>query len=81
LLDECAFDAHDDVMSTTLAAYMKRENVNDAEFAALIGKDRTLVNRLRRGKVRPTLEVAAEIEIKTSGGVPMQSWIAPSEAA
>jgi len=60
---------------------MKRENVNDAQFAALVGIDRTLVNRLRRGKVKPTLKVAAEIEAKTGGGVPMQSWLAPSEAA
>lgn len=68
-------------MSTPLQSYMEREKVNDAEFAALIGKDRTLVNRLRRGVVKPTLEVAAEIEAKTGGGVPMQSWLSPSQAA
>ena len=71
-------------MNTPLASYMDRNNINDADFAALIGKDRTLVNRLRRGLVRPTLDVAAEIEAKTGGEVPMQAWIdqpAPQAAA
>lgn len=61
-------------MSTPLATYMEREEISDADFAALIGKDRSLVNRLRRGLVRPTLDVAAEIEAKTSGAIPMQAW-------
>lgn len=68
-------------MFTPLAAYMDREKVNDADFAALIGKDRTLVNRLRRGIVRPTLEVAADIEAKTKGAVPMQAWTAQQSTA
>lgn len=62
-------------MSTPLAAYMERNKIGDADFAALIGKDRSLVNRLRRGEVRPTLDVAAEIEAKTGGEIPMQAWI------
>lgn len=71
-------------MSTPLATYMEREEISDADFAALIGKDRSLVNRLRRGLVRPTLDVAAEIEAKTAGAIPMQAWPTPastSEAA
>lgn len=54
---------------------MEQKNIGDAEFAALIGKDRSLVNRLRRGDVRPTLEVAARIEDVTDGDVPMQAWV------
>lgn len=62
-------------MTTPLAAYMDRNKIGDADFAALIGKDRSLVNRLRRGEVRPTLEVAAQIEAKTAGEIPMQAWV------
>lgn len=62
-------------MATPLATYMEQKNIGDAEFAALIGKDRSLVNRLRRGDVRPTLEVAARIEDVTDGDVPMQAWV------
>lgn len=54
---------------------MDRAKIGDAEFALLIGKDRSLVNRLRRGDVRPTLEVAAKIEAVTNGEVPMQAWV------
>lgn len=73
-------------MTTPLSAYMERNKIGDAEFGALIGKDRSLVNRLRRGDVRPTLEVAAQIETITEGEIPMQAWVAelsdtPPEAA
>ena len=62
-------------MDTPLAAYMERNSIKDDEFAVVIEKDRSLVNRLRRGHVRPTLEVAAKIEAATNGEVPMQAWI------
>lgn len=61
-------------MDTPLASYMDREKIGDAEFAALIDKDRTLVNRLRRGKVRPTLDMAFKIESATKGAVPVNAW-------
>jgi DNA-binding transcriptional regulator YdaS (Cro superfamily) len=54
---------------------MERKKIGDADFALLIGKDRSLVNRLRRGIVRPTLDVAAEIEALTGGEVTMQAWV------
>lgn len=62
-------------MSTPLAAYMQSKKIGDAEFASLIGKDRSLVNRIRRGEVRPTLDVAAAIEAQTDGAIPMQAWV------
>lgn len=67
-------------MCTPLASYMDRHKFNDADIASLIGKDRTLVNRIRRGIVRPTLEVAADIEAKTGGEIPMQAWVEPAAA-
>lgn len=60
---------------------MEQKGISDAEFALLIGKDRSLVNRLRRGDVRPTLDVAAKIEEVTEGQIPMQAWVEPGEAA
>lgn len=54
---------------------MKQHKLGDAAFALQIGKDRSLVNRLRRGEVRPTLDVAAQIEAKTNGEIPMQAWV------
>ena len=63
-------------MATPLADYMDRHQIGDADFAARIGKERSVVNRLRRGNVRPTLDVAAQIEKETNGEVPMQAWVA-----
>jgi hypothetical protein len=69
-------------MITPLDDYMKRHSLNDAGFATRIGKDRSLVNRIRRGVIRPTLEVASQIEVETEGEVPMQSWtLTKGEAA
>lgn len=66
-------------MSTALDDYMKREKVSDADLSAEIGRDRSIVSRLRRGKITPTLEIAAAIEKATQGNVPMASWVAPKE--
>jgi plasmid maintenance system antidote protein VapI len=61
-------------MSTPLARYLDDNSISDAEFAPLIEKDRSIVNKLRRGRVRPTLDVAAAIERVTDGAVKMQHW-------
>lgn len=61
-------------MTNALANYLTAAKLSDADFAAVIGKDRSLVNKMRHGKARPTLDVAAEIEAKTGGAVPMQAW-------
>jgi plasmid maintenance system antidote protein VapI len=61
-------------MSTPLARYLDDHSISDAEFAPLIEKDRSIVNKLRRGRVRPTLDVAAAIERVTDGAVKMQHW-------
>lgn len=61
-------------MTTPLARYMQSNEISDADFAALIERDRSFVNKLRRGVVRPTLDLAAVIETKTRGDVPMQAW-------
>lgn len=63
-------------MSTALDTYMKERKLGDAELATLIARDRSMVSKLRRGVVRPTLDVAAAIETATKGAVPMQAWAA-----
>lgn len=67
-------------MSTPLARYLDDHSISDAEFAPLIDKDRSIVNKLRRGRVRPTLDVAAAIERVTDGAVKMQHWTDLAEA-
>lgn len=62
-------------MASALTTYMKREGITDASLAAAIGKDRSLVTRLRHGQVRPSIDVAGAIERETGGEVSMQSWL------
>jgi formyltetrahydrofolate synthetase len=61
-------------MNTPLARYLTDNSITDADFGAQIGKDRSIVNKIRNGKLSPTLEVAALIEEKTGGVVKMQDW-------
>ncbi|WP_375194673.1 helix-turn-helix domain-containing protein [Sphingobium sp.] len=62
-------------MSTALQDYMDRKKVTDADLSAKIGRDRSIVSRIRRGKMLPSLEIAAAIERATGGKVPMKSWV------
>jgi len=68
-------------MASALTTYMKRERVTDAALAAAIGKDRSLVTRLRHGTVRPSIDVAGAIERETRGAVTMQSWLPAGDDA
>lgn len=68
-------------MSTVLDAYLKRKETSDAEFAPLIGRDRSMVSKLRRGLVRPTLDLADVIEKVTGGEVPIRAWLDDPEPA
>jgi len=61
-------------MSTLLDRYLKRAGIGDADFAERLGCDRSMISKLRRGILRPTLDRAAAIEDATDGAVTMQSW-------
>lgn len=60
---------------TILATYLERQGIDDAAFAERIGKDRTTINRWKKGRKKPTLDDAAKIEAETQGEVPMSSWV------
>lgn len=66
-------------MSTALHRYLKDRGIDDADFAPKIDRDRSMVSKLRRGIVRPTLDLAAAIERATDGDVSIRSWL-PDES-
>lgn len=68
-------------MSTPLETYMKKAGIGDADFAARVGRDRSMISKVRRGRTRPTLDLAALIETETGGAVPMQAWAQSAVAA
>jgi transcriptional regulator with XRE-family HTH domain len=50
-----------------LADYLKRSDLDDAAFAALIGCDRTTVTRIRNGTHRPSDPLKERIAQETGG--------------
>lgn len=61
-------------MQTPLALYMTKKQLTDAQMAQLVGRDRSVITKIRRGQMRPSLELAGIIEDATGGEVPMQAW-------
>ena len=53
----------------TLADYMTAKGITDADFAVLIGVNRSTVSRLRRLNQRPSFETLAAITSATRGKV------------
>jgi plasmid maintenance system antidote protein VapI len=64
----------------TLDAYMRKHGISDGEMAERVGRDRTRVNRIRRGLERPSLEMAVRLE-RVTGGAVMPSHFFDDEAA
>jgi DNA-binding XRE family transcriptional regulator len=73
-LDDAGHIPHSLAMST-LHDWMRRNGVRDAAVAKIVGRDRTIVNKIRRGELLPTLTIAIAIERMTGGEVPANSWV------
>lgn len=69
------------IAAMKLQEYMNLKNISDEEMAEMIGKERTLVSKYRRGKVAPPLEVIAVIEAKTNRAVSFQDFLERGSAA
>lgn len=54
---------------TKLGRWMIANQQDDETFAKLVGSDRTNVSRIRRGKQRPSWDLAAKIHEATKGAV------------
>lgn len=57
-----------------LQEYMKKKGIKDAEFAEVIGKDRTIVSKYRRGLVQPPLDVISKIDAVTNKQVSFRDF-------
>lgn len=52
-----------------LSTYLETNGLSDADFAALIGVDRSSVTRMRAGNQTPSLRTMQTIAEKTGGAV------------
>ena len=64
-----------------LAKYMEIHQLTDEMMAELIGKDRSVVSRYRRGELVPPSDVIWEIQSKTNLAVQFNDWFSKSGEA
>jgi transcriptional regulator with XRE-family HTH domain len=64
----------------TLREWMKLSKLDDEQVATLVRANRSTISRLRRGKQRPSWELAAALEKATKGAVPVGSWAVRASA-
>lgn len=60
-----------------LADWLRRNNIGDADFASRVGTDRTTISRIRRGKQRPSLDLAGRIAAATKGAITANDFVEP----
>lgn len=58
----------------TLMEWRKRAGKTQAECAALLSVSQATISKLEGGGVRPSIDLALEIERATSGAVPVYVW-------
>ncbi|MBV8895508.1 MAG: hypothetical protein JO051_03275 [Acidobacteriaceae bacterium] len=64
-----------------LADYLALAKMNDGAFAKLIGRDTSVVNRLRREKIKPDWQTVARIQEATGGAVTATDFVPAVEPA
>lgn len=57
-----------------LKTYMARNGLTDVEFGRIIGRERSVVSKMRREKHMPPLELAKDIHRLTRGKVSLHDW-------
>lgn len=63
----------------TLQQHMKQTGMKDAQLAALVGCDRSMIARIRLGIATPSLKTA--IAIKEATGVEMETMLSERKPA
>lgn len=77
-LDRPMHVVHHSFMSK-LSSYLALNGIKQRAFASAIGVDPSIVSRLARNEMTPSLQLAVAIENETGGVVPATCWIAPRE--
>lgn len=62
---------------------MEANSKSDSDVATLIGRDRSIVSRLRRNEMRPTAQIMEKVAEATGGEVLPNDWFPdlPAEQA
>lgn len=65
----------------TLDEWLRDEGLDDMAAAIRLRRNRTTISRLRRGKLMPSLALAADIERESRGLVSLADWVRFDAAA
>ncbi len=58
-----------------LSTYLTRHKLSQRTFAERIGVDPSIVSRLVRREIKPSLELAVTIQRETKGKIKAESWV------
>ena len=64
-----------------LSDYLERERLSDADFAEMIGRDRSAVTKWRNARARPDWKALAAIKLITKGKVSANDFLPSADAA
>lgn len=59
---------------SNLSAFLTEHGKTQREFAAEVGVDPSIVSRLIKRTMKPSLDLAVAIERATAGEIPAASW-------
>jgi transcriptional regulator with XRE-family HTH domain len=65
----------------SLSQYLSESAISQRDFALKVGVDKSIISRLKNNAMRPSLELAVQIERATGGAVLASSWIPNADAA
>ncbi len=65
----------------TLADFLKKKNIRQADFAEQIGRSAAYVSMICRGQIWPSRDVITRIIKVTGGKVTANDFMQPNEAA
>lgn len=63
------------IAMSKLKEYLTLNGLSQRAFAECIGVDPSIVSRLSREEMTPSLQLAADIEAATNGDIPATSWV------
>ncbi len=65
---------------SNLSDYLAKNGIKQRAFASEIGVDPSIVSRLARNEMTPSLQLAADIERATRGAVKAIGWVKKGRA-
>lgn len=58
-----------------LTQYRKERGYSQGQFAKIVSTDQSIISRIERGDITPSLRLAVEIERATGGQIPASIWV------